>query len=138
MRARGARITDLVILIVAADDSVMPQTIEAIDHARAAQVPIVVAINKIDLPTADPERIKRELAEHNILVEGWGGQVSCAEVSATTGAGIEELLESVLLEADVLELNAFPEKRGRGTVVEGQLGPGTRRRGHRAHPGMAP
>ena len=121
MRARGARITDLVILIVAADDSVMPQTIEAIDHARAAQVPIVVAINKIDLPTADPERIKRELAEHNILVEGWGGQVSCAEVSATTGAGIEELLESVLLEADVLELNAFPEKRGRGTVVEGQL-----------------
>ena len=121
MRARGARITDLVILIVAADDRVMPQTIEAIDHARAAQVPIVVAINKIDLPTADPERIKRELAEHNILVEGWGGQVSCAEVSATTGNGIEELLESLLLEADVLELSAFPEKRGRGTVVEGQL-----------------
>ena len=121
MRARGARITDLVILIVAADDSVMPQTIEAIDHARAAQVPIVVAINKIDLPTADPERIKRELAEHNVLVEGWGGQVSCAEVSATTGAGIEQLLEAVLLEAEVLELKAFPENRARGTVVEGQL-----------------
>ena len=121
MRARGARITDLVILIVAADDSVMPQTIEAIDHARAAQVPIVVAINKIDLPTADPERIRRELAEHNVLVEGWGGQVSCAEISATTGAGIEQLLEAVLLEADVLELKAFPEKRARGTVVEGQL-----------------
>ncbi len=121
MRARGARITDLVILIVAADDSVMPQTIEAIDHARAAQVPIVVAINKIDLPTADPERIKRELAEHSVLVEGWGGQVSCAEVSATTGAGIEQLLEAVLLESEVLELKAFPEKRARGTVVEGQL-----------------
>ncbi len=121
MRARGARITDLVILIIAADDSVMPQTVEAIDHARAAQVPIVVAINKIDLPTADPERIKRELAEHSVLVEGWGGQVSCAEVSATTGAGIEQLLESVLLESEVLELRAFPEKRARGTVVEGQL-----------------
>ncbi len=121
MRARGARITDLVILIVAADDSVMPQTIEAIDHARAAQVPIVVAINKTDLPTADPERIKRELAEHQVLVEGWGGQVSCAEISATTGTGIDQLLESVLLEAEVLELEAFPQRRANGTVVEGQL-----------------
>ena len=121
MRARGARITDLVILVVAADDSVMPQTIEAIDHARAAQVPIVVAINKTDLPTADPERIKRELAEQQVLVEGWGGQVSCAEISATTGTGIDQLLESVLLEAEVLELQAFPQKRANGTVVEGQL-----------------
>ena len=124
MRARGARVTDLVVLIVAADDAVMPQTIEAISHAKAAKVPIVVAINKIDLPTADPERIKRELAEHDVLVEAWGGQVACAEISATTGAGIDGLLESVLLEAEVLELKAFPDKRARGTIVEAQLDKG--------------
>ena len=97
MRARGARVTDLVILVVAADDSVMPQTIEAIDHAKAAQVPIVVAINKIDLPTAEPERIRRELSERGVLLEDWGGKVPCAEVSATTGEGIDKLLELVLL-----------------------------------------
>ena len=124
MRARGARVTDLVILIVAADDSVMPQTIEAINHARAAQVPIVVAINKCDLPTADPERIKRELAEHDVLIEDWGGQVSCAQISATTGDGIDQLLELVILEADVLELTAYPQSLARGTIVEAQLDKG--------------
>lgn len=124
MRARGARVTDLVVLVVAADDSVMPQTIEAIDHAKAAKVPIVVAINKCDLPTADPDRIKRELAEHDVLVEAWGGNVACAEISATQGTGIEALLESILLEAEVLELRAYPDNRAKGTIVEGQLDKG--------------
>ncbi|MBT4097112.1 MAG: translation initiation factor IF-2 [Gemmatimonadetes bacterium] len=124
MRARGARVTDLVILIVAADDDVMPQTIEAINHAKAAQVPIVVAINKCDLPTADPEKIKRQLSEQDVLIEEWGGKVSCAEISATTGAGIDQLLELVMLEADVLELKAYPESRARGTIVEAQLDKG--------------
>ncbi|MBM3278447.1 MAG: translation initiation factor IF-2 [Candidatus Handelsmanbacteria bacterium] len=124
MRARGARVTDLVILVVAADDNVMPQTIEAIDHARAAQVPIVVAINKIDLPTADPGRIKRQLAEQNVLVEEWGGKVPVAEISAKTGTGVERLLELVLLEAELLELKAVPQRRARGTIIEGQLDKG--------------
>jgi translation initiation factor IF-2 len=124
MRARGARVTDLVILIVAADDNVMPQTIEAIDHAKAAQVPIVVAINKVDLPTADPDRIKRELSERGLLVEDWGGKVAAVEISATTGQGIEKLIESVLLEAEILELKAIPERRARGTIVEAQLDKG--------------
>ena len=124
MRARGARVTDLVILIAAADDNIMPQTLEAIDHAKAAKVPIIVAINKCDLPTADPARIKRELAEHDVLVEEWGGKVACAEISATIGTGIDTLLESVLLEAEVLELTAHPDKRAKGTVVEGQLDKG--------------
>jgi translation initiation factor IF-2 len=124
MRARGARVTDLVILIVAADDDVMPQTIEAINHAKAAQVPIIVAINKCDLPTADPEKIKRQLSEQDVLIEEWGGKVSCAEISATTGAGIDQLLELVMLEADVLELTAYPESRARGTIVEAQLDKG--------------
>lgn len=124
MRARGARVTDIVILIVAADDSVMPQTIEAINHAKAAQVPIVVAINKSDLPTADPEKIKRELAENDVLIEEWGGKIPCAEISATMGTGIEQLLESVILEAEVLELKAYPESRARGTIVEAQLDKG--------------
>lgn len=124
MRARGARVTDIVILIAAADDNIMPQTLEAIDHAKAAKVPIVVAINKCDLPTADPARIKRELAEHDVLVEEWGGKVAAAEISATKGTGIDTLLESVLLEAEVLELTAHPDKRARGTVIEGQLDKG--------------
>ena len=124
MRARGARVTDLVILVVAADDSVMPQTVEAIDHAKAANVPIVVAINKIDLPTADVERIKRELGERGVLLEDWGGQVPCAEVSATTGAGIDKLLELVVLEADLQELKATPERRARGTIIEAKLDKG--------------
>ena len=124
MRARGARVTDLVILVVAADDRVMPQTIEAIDHAKAAGVPIVVAINKVDLPTADPDRIKRELAERDVLVEEWGGKVSCAEISALKGEGVDKLLESVFLEAEILELKANPYKRARGTIVEAQLDKG--------------
>lgn len=124
MRARGARVTDLVILIAAADDNVMPQTIEAINHAKSAQVPIVVAINKCDLPTADPDRIKRELAEHDVLVEEWGGKVASAQISALKGDGIDELLEAVLLEAEVLELTAHPDKRAKGTIVEAQLDKG--------------
>ena len=124
MRARGARITDLVILVVAADDNVMPQTIEAIDHAKAAQVPIVVAINKIDLPASDPDRIKRQLAERDVLLEDWGGQVACAEISAKTGLGIDKLLELVLLEAELLELKAASDKRARGTIIEAQLDKG--------------
>ena len=124
MRARGARITDLVILVVAADDNVMPQTIEAIDHAKAAQVPIVVAINKVDLPTSDPDRIKRQLAERDVLLEDWGGQVACAEISAKTGLGIDKLLELVLLESELLELKAAADKRARGTIIEAQLDKG--------------
>ncbi|MBI2503111.1 MAG: translation initiation factor IF-2 [Candidatus Latescibacteria bacterium] len=124
MRARGARVTDLVILVVAADDNVMPQTIEAIDHARAAKVPIVVAINKIDLPTADAGRIKRQLAEQNVLVEEWGGKVPVAEISAKTGTGMERLLELVLLEAELLELKSVPQRRARGTIIEAQLDKG--------------
>ena len=124
MRARGARVTDIVVLIVAADDSVMPQTIEAIDHAKAAQVPIIVAINKVDLPASDPDRIKRELSERDVLVEQWGGKVSCAEISAKTGQNIDNLLELILLEADLLELKAIPEKRARGTIVEAKLDKG--------------
>jgi translation initiation factor IF-2 len=124
MRARGARVTDLVIVVAAADDNIMPQTIEAIDHAKAAKVPIIVAINKCDLPTADPARIKRELAEHDVLVEEWGGKVACAEISATLGTGVDALLEAVLLEAEVLELSAYPDKRARGAIVEGQLDKG--------------
>jgi len=124
MRARGSRVTDLVILVVAAEDGVMPQTIEAIDHAKAAQVPLVVAINKIDLPAADPERLKRELAEKGVLVEEWGGKVSCAEISAKTGEGIDKLLELLLLEAELLELKANPQKRARGNIVEAELDKG--------------
>ena len=124
MRARGARVTDLVIVVAAADDNIMPQTIEAIDHAKAAKVPIIVAINKCDLPTADPARIKRELAEHDVLVEEWGGKVACAEISATLGTGVQALLEAVLLEAEVLELTAYPDKRARGAIIEGQLDKG--------------
>ncbi|MFC1526526.1 translation initiation factor IF-2, partial [Candidatus Latescibacterota bacterium] len=124
MRARGARVTDLVILVVAADDAVMPQTIEAIDHAKAANVPMVVAINKIDLPTADVDRIKRELAERGVLLEDWGGNVSSAEISAKTGQGIDKLLEAVLLEAEMKELKANPDRRARGTIVEAQLDKG--------------
>jgi translation initiation factor IF-2 len=124
MRARGSRVTDLVILVVAADDNVMPQTIEAIDHAKAAQVPLVVAINKIDLPTADSAKIKRELAERDVLVEEWGGKVPFAEISAITGQGIDHLLELLLLEAELLELTANPQKRARGTIVEAKLDKG--------------
>jgi len=124
MRARGARVTDVVILVVAADDSVMPQTIEAIDHAKAAGAPIVVAINKIDLPTADIPRIRRELSERGVLLEEWGGKVPCAEISAITGTGIDKLLELVLLESELQELKATPDRRARGTIIEAKLDKG--------------
>ncbi len=121
MRARGAHITDIVVLVVAADDGVMPQTIEAIDHARAANVPLVVAINKIDKPGADLDRIKRELSDHNILVEDWGGKIQSIPVSAKTGEGIEDMLNAILLEAEMLELKANRKCLARGTVIDSRL-----------------
>ena len=124
MRARGAKVTDLVILVVAADDGVMQQTVEAINHAKAAQVPILVAINKIDKPNANLERVKRELAEHGLLSEEWGGDVTMVEVSAKKRIGIEELLEMVLLQAEMLELKANPSKTARGHVIEAKLDKG--------------
>ena len=124
MRARGAKVTDIVVLIVAADDAVMPQTVEAINHAQAAGVPIVIAINKIDKPGANPDKIKQQLADRNILVEDWGGKYQCVQISAKAGTNIDELLEKILLEAEVLELKANPDRQARGTVVESQLDKG--------------
>jgi translation initiation factor IF-2 len=124
MRARGAAVTDIAIIIVAADDSVMPQTIEAINHASAANVPIVFAINKIDKPGANPEKIKEALANMNYLVEDWGGKYQSQEISAKKGAGIPELLEKVLLEADLLDLKANPHKRAAGSTIESSLDKG--------------
>jgi translation initiation factor IF-2 len=121
MRARGAKVTDIVILVVAADDGVMPQTVEAINHARAAQVPIVVAINKVDKPDANLERVKRGLMEHGLVAEEWGGDAIFAPVSAKTKEGIPHLLEMVLLQADILELRANPNKLARGTIIEAKL-----------------
>ncbi len=124
MRARGAKITDVAIIVVAADDSVMPQTKEAINHAQAAGVPIIIAINKIDKPTADPEKVKEELANFNILVEDWGGKYQCQEISAKHGKNIDQLLEKVLLEAEILALQANPNKEASGTVIESMLDKG--------------
>lgn len=124
MRARGAQITDIAIIVVAADDGVMPQTVEAINHAAAAGVPIIFAINKIDKPTANPEKIKEELANMNYLVEDWGGKFQSQEISAKGGINIEELLEKVLLEAEMLDLKANPDKRAIGTVIESSLDKG--------------
>lgn len=124
MRARGAKITDIAVIIVAADDRIMPQTKEAISHAQAAGVPIVFAINKIDKPGADPDRIKQELASMNFLVEEWGGKYQSQDISAKTGQNIELLLEKILLEAELLELKANPEKRASGTVIEASLDKG--------------
>ncbi len=121
MRARGANVTDIAILVVAADDSVKPQTIESISHARAAGVPIIVAINKMDKPGANPERVKQDLTEHGILVEDWGGDTICVPVSAKSGEGIVNLLEMVLLQAEVLELKANPTRLAMGTVIEARL-----------------
>ena len=118
MRARGAQVTDVAILVVAADDGVMPQTVEAIDHIKAAGVPIIVAINKIDLPDADAERIKRQLSEHELLVEDWGGDIISVPVSAKTGNGIEDLLESVIVVSEVAELKANPNRDAVGVVIE--------------------
>ena len=124
MRARGANITDIAILVVAADDGIMPQTVESINHAKAAGVSIIVAINKIDKEGADPERIKQELTEHELVCEEWGGDVICVPVSAKTGEGIDELLENILLVAEVKELKANPNRRAKGTVIEGRLDKG--------------
>ncbi len=124
MRARGAQVTDLVIIVVAADDDVMPQTKEAISHAQAAGVPIIFAINKIDKPNANPDNIKTQLSTMNLLVEDWGGNIQSQEISAKTGQGVEELLEKVLLEAEVLELKANPNKIANGAVVEALLDKG--------------
>jgi translation initiation factor IF-2 len=124
MRARGAEVTDLVVLVVAADDGVMPQTVEAISHAKAANVPILVAVNKIDKPEAHPERVQRELAEHGLSPEEWGGDTVVVNVSAKQKTGLEELLEMILLQADVLELTANPDRLSRGRVIEAKLDPG--------------
>jgi translation initiation factor IF-2 len=124
MRARGAQVTDLVVLVVAADDGIMPQTIEAVDHAKAAQVPIVVAINKIDKPEADPEKVKRDLTELGLVPEEWGGHTLFAQVSAKKGTGIDDLLELILLQAEMLDLKADPDKPARGVVVEARLDKG--------------
>ena len=124
MRARGAQVTDVVIIVVAADDSVMPQTKEALNHAQVAGVPIVIAINKIDKPNANPDKIKEDLANNNILVEDWGGKYQSQEISAKTGQGIDELLEKVLLEAELLDLKANPNRSATGTVIEATLDKG--------------
>ncbi len=124
MRARGAQITDIVVLVVAADDSVMPQTLEAISHAQAANVPIIIAINKVDKPEANPDKIRQQLAERNILVEEWGGKYQCVELSARTGKNVDLLLEKISLEADVLDLKANPHREAFGTIVEAQLDKG--------------
>ncbi|MCX7986329.1 MAG: translation initiation factor IF-2, partial [Bacteroidales bacterium] len=124
MRARGAKITDVAVIVVAADDGVKPQTKEAINHALAAGVPIVFAINKIDLPTANPDRVREELAQMNILVEEWGGKYQTQEISAKTGLNVDKLLEKVLLEAEMLDLKANPNRRAKGTVIESSLDKG--------------
>jgi translation initiation factor IF-2 len=124
MRARGAKLTDIVILVVAADDGVMPQTVEAIQHAKAAKVPLIVAINKIDKSGADPERIKNELLAHDIVAESFGGDTQMVELSAKTGQGVDELLDAISLQAEVLELRAVAEGRAAGTVIESSLDKG--------------
>ena len=124
MRARGADMTDIAVLVVAADDGIMPQTIESINHAKAANVKLIVAINKMDKPTANPERVKEQLTKYEIVPEDWGGETACIPVSATTGAGIQDLLERIVLEAEVMELKANPNRRAKGAVVEARLDKG--------------
>ena len=124
MRARGAEVTDIVVIVIAADDRVMPQTKEAISHAQAAGVPIIFAINKIDRPNSDPEKIKGELAEMNFLVEDWGGKYQSQDISAKTGEGIKEILEKILLEAEILDLKANPNRLAQGTIIEASLDKG--------------
>ena len=124
MRARGAQVTDIAIIVIAADDDIMPQTKEAINHAQAAAVPIIFAINKVDKPNANPEKIKERLAGMNLLVEDWGGKIQSHDISAKTGLGVKELLEKVLLEAEILDLKANPDKAAVGTVVEAFLDKG--------------
>ena len=124
MRMRGAQVTDIAILVVAADDGVMPQTIEAINHAKAAEIQIIVAINKMDKPSANPDRVKQELADHGLLVEEWGGETICVPVSALQGEGLDTLLEMILLVAEMNEYKANPNKRARGTIIESELDKG--------------
>ena len=124
MRARGTQVTDLVIIVIAADDDVMPQTKEAISHAQAAGVPIIFAINKIDRPNSNPDKIKEKLSSMNLLVEEWGGKIQSQDVSALKGTGVDELLEKVLLEAEFLELKANPNKPASGSVIEARLDKG--------------
>jgi len=124
MRARGAKVTDLTILVVAADDGVMPQTVEAINHAKAAEVPIIVAVNKMDKPSANPDRVMQELTEHGLVPEAWGGDTIFVPISALKGEGIDTLLEMILLVAEVGELKANPERLALGTVIEAQLDKG--------------
>ena len=118
MRARGASVTDIAILVVAADDGIMPQTIEAIDHARAAEVPIIVAINKIDRPDANPERVKTQLAEHGLVPREYGGDIECVPVSAKEGTGLDDLLQTILLQADLMDLRADPHAKPSGVIIE--------------------
>src|SRR5690606_34003017 len=124
MRARGAQVTDIAIIVIAADDDIMPQTKEAISHAQAANVPIIFAINKVDKPNANPDKIKERLAGMNLLVEDWGGKIQSHDISAKTGLGVKELLEKVLLEAELLDLKSNPNKLATGTVVEAFLDKG--------------
>ena len=124
MRARGADMTDIAVLVVAADDGIMPQTVESINHAKAANVKVIVAINKMDKPTANPERVKEQLTKYEIVPEDWGGETACIPVSAATGAGIQDLLERIVLEAEVMELKANPNRRAKGAVVEARLDKG--------------
>ena len=122
MRARGAQVTDIAVLVVAADDGIMPQTVEAINHAKAAGVSIIVAINKMDKPEANPERIKQQLTEYELVPEEWGGDTICVPVSAKTGMGLDNLLEMILLVADIMELNANPNRHGQGHRHRSQAG----------------
>ncbi len=124
MRARGAKATDIAVLVVAADDGVMPQTVEAINHAKAAEIPIIVAINKIDKPTANPDHIKQQLTEHGLIPEEWGGETICVEISARTGQGIDQLLEMILLVAEIQEIKANPNREAEGVVIDSELDKG--------------
>ncbi len=121
MRARGTQATDIAVLVVAADDSVMPQTVESINHAKAAEVPVIVAINKMDKPDANPEKVKQDLTQYGLVCEDWGGETICVPVSAVTGMGVDELLEMILLQADMLQLQANPNRLGRGVIIEAKL-----------------
>ena len=121
MRARGAQVTDIVVLVVSADDSVMPQTIEAINHTKAAEVPMIIAINKMDRPGADSEKVRRELSDQGVLTESWGGKTQDVEISAKTGLGINDLMDSLLLEAEILDLKANKECNAMGTIIDSRL-----------------
>lgn len=124
MRTRGAQVTDIIVILIAADDSIMNQTKESISHAQVAGCPIIIAINKMDKPQANPEKVKQDLANLNILVEDWGGKYQCQEISAKTGQGVNELLEKILLEAALLNLQATPSRKSKGTIIESFLDPG--------------